>query len=125
MLWATSGAGGVAGGRLQAKYVIHTVGPVWTGGNSNEPQLLSNCYKNSLSLARNYNIRTISFPSISTGVYRYPVQEAAEIALSTILEFITKDSSFDEVSMVLFSDSHYETYKSVLLRLKDIDYTKY
>ena len=71
-------------GLLPAKYVIHTVGPVWNGGNSNEEELLENCYVNSLRLARNHQVKTIAFPNISTGIYEFPKQLAAKIAIKTI-----------------------------------------
>lgn len=106
------------GGHLRAKYVIHTVGPIWEGGNANEPELLRSCYRNSLSLARAHGLKTISFPSISTGVYGYPVSRAAVPALGAIMEFINAQDGFDEVWMVLFSDHDYETYKSILVNLQ-------
>ncbi|AZR72039.1 O-acetyl-ADP-ribose deacetylase [Anoxybacter fermentans] len=105
------------GGNLKAKYVIHTVGPIWRGGNSNEPQLLKNCYINSLKLAKENNIKTISFPSISTGAYRYPVDKAAVIALSAVIEFLRKNNGFEEVRFVLFSDEIFDTYKEALTSL--------
>lgn len=99
------------GGNLKADYVIHTVGPIWSGGNNNEDELLRNAYLNSLSLAREKGIRSISFPSISTGAYRFPIERAAKIALSTVKEFIENDDSFEEIQFVLFSQSDLETYK--------------
>ena len=103
-----------SGGNLRARYVIHTVGPVWRGGGRDEPQLLRNCYLNSLKLARANNIKSVAFPSISTGAYSYPTEEAAGIGLGAILEFVTGESCFDEVRMVLFSAGDYETYKTAL-----------
>ncbi len=76
------------GGKLKAKYVIHTVGPVWSGGNQNENLLLGNTYRNSLILAKDKGIKSISFPSISTGAYRFPIYDAARIALSSVREFL-------------------------------------
>lgn len=104
------------GGNLAAKYVIHTVGPVWSGGDRREPELLANAYKNSLALAATRGLRTIAFPSISTGAYRFPIDRAAEIALTTVKDFVTSQP-FDEVRFVLFSQSDLETYADVLSRL--------
>jgi O-acetyl-ADP-ribose deacetylase (regulator of RNase III) len=106
------------GGNLPAKYVIHTVGPIWRGGNNNEPQLLSNAYKNSLKLALENNIKTIAFPSISTGVYRFPVKEASEIALKTIIDFLKENNNFEKVLMVLFSKNVYDIYLETLNNFK-------
>jgi O-acetyl-ADP-ribose deacetylase (regulator of RNase III) len=105
-----------SGGRLPAKYVIHTVGPVWSGGNRGEPDLLANAYRNSLFLAAQKGIKTISFPSISTGAYRFPVAEAATIALGTVIEF-AKGTAFDEVRFVLFSVEDLQTYIEASLNL--------
>lgn len=102
-----------SGGRLPAKYVIHTVGPVWSGGHRGEPDLLANAYRNSLSLAAEKGIKTISFPSISTGAYRFPIAEAAAIALGTVIEF-AKGTAFDEVRFVLFSAEDLQTYVEAL-----------
>ena len=98
------------GGKLKAKYVIHTVGPVWSGGNQNENLLLENAYRNSLTLAKNKGIRSISFPSISTGAYRFPMNDAARIALSTVRDFL-KEQSFEEVRFVLFSEGDLKVYE--------------
>ena len=103
------------GYNLPCKYVIHTVGPIWHGGSSGEPKLLANCYKNSLLLAQNYSIRRIAFPSISTGVYAYPVDKAAEIAIGTVRELMrSMESSFDLVEWCLFDDRTYSAYEKVL-----------
>lgn len=93
------------------KYIIHTVGPVWRGGVCGEEKILENAYTNSLKLAIENNVRTISFPSISTGAYGYPVDKAADTALRTIKKYCVY---FDEIRMVLFSDSDYEIYLSHL-----------
>src|SRR5579875_1121563 len=77
-------------GNLSAQYVIHTVGPVWNGGRNHEKEKLANCYKNSLQLAANYQCNTIAFPNISTGIYRFPKQEAAQIAISAIADFLSR-----------------------------------
>jgi len=92
------------GGRLKARYVIHTVGPVWSGGNRGEDELLRSAYLSSLSLAKERGIRSISFPSISTGVYGFPMHRAARIALRTVRDFISTNTGFDEVRFVLFGD---------------------
>lgn len=103
-----------SGGNLPAKYVIHTVGPIWKGGGRNEPHVLRHCYLNSLRLAVENNVKTIAFPSISTGVYGYPVEKAAEVALRAIIEFVSGNDSMNEIRMVLFSDRAYEIYQAVL-----------
>lgn len=91
---------------LPCDYVIHTVGPVWNGGKLNEEEKLSDCYKNSLALAVQHNIRTIAFPSISTGIYRFPVEKAAKIAVSTVKKFLEENpDKIDEVVWVLFDEN--------------------
>ena len=101
------------GGNMATEYVIHTVGPVWSGGNRNENQLLRNAYYNSLNLARENGIKSISFPSISTGVYRFPIDKAARIALTTVKEFI-QEYNFAEVRFVLFSKIDLQVYEKAL-----------
>jgi O-acetyl-ADP-ribose deacetylase (regulator of RNase III) len=96
-------------GNLKAKHVIHTVGPVWRGGNHGEPELLSQAYQNSLKLAVDKGLKTIAFPSISTGAYRYPLEDAAKIALKTVKEFLEKNNNLDVV-FVLFSEKALEVY---------------
>lgn len=103
------------GYNLKAKYVIHTAGPVWNGGKYNEEIKLANCYKNSLSLAVGKRIKTISFPSISTGVYRYPVELASKIALSEINKFLKNNKFVESVVIVCFDDKTYETYATELI----------
>src|SRR6266704_5643429 len=83
------------GYRLPARFVIHTVGPVWTGGNRDEAQTLANCYRNSLQLAVENGIKTIAFPAISCGAYRYPIREATQIALETTREFLASNDQID------------------------------
>ena len=100
------------GGNLKAKYVIHTIGPVWSGGKRKEDTLLHNAYKNSLSLAKDKGIRSLSFPSISTGAYGFPIERAAEIALCTVRDFL-KGYSFKEVRFVLFSEKDLNVYEAV------------
>ncbi len=102
------------GGKLAAKYVIHTVGPVWRGGNNEEAELLANCYRNSLNLAVENGVKTISFPSISTGVYGYPIEKASPIALKTVMEFLQNSDSLDEVVFVLFDLWTYQAYENAL-----------
>jgi len=101
-----------AAGNLKAKYVIHTVGPVWSGGKGKEDTLLHNAYKNSLSLAKDSGIRSLSFPSISTGAYGFPIERAAGIALSTVRNFL-KVCTFEEVRFVLFSQKDLKIYEEV------------
>ena len=88
------------GDQLPAKYVIHTVGPIWQGGQANEEELLRSCYRNCLNLAAEHNIKTIAFPSISTGAYHFPVNRAAEIAVSEIMEFLKKNDTIEKVLFV-------------------------
>jgi len=102
-----------SGGNMATEYVIHTVGPVWSGGNRNEDQLLRNAYYNSLNLAKKNGIKSISFPSISTGVYRFPIDKAAGIALTTVKEFI-QEYNFVEVRFVLFSEKDLRVYEKAL-----------
>jgi len=102
------------GYNLPAKYVIHTVGPIWRGGNNNEDELLENCYKNSLCVAVENKIKTIAFPSISTGVYSFPLVRAAQIAINTVKEFLGKNNSFEEVVFVCYGNEAFETYKRLL-----------
>src|SRR5215471_13117619 len=92
------------GGNLPAKYVIHTVGPVWHGGRNNEDELLANAYKNSLRLATEYEIKSIAFPNISTGVYGFPKQRAAEIAVLTVKNFLTLTTLIKEIFFVCFDE---------------------
>ena len=99
------------GYNLPCSYVIHTVGPIWQGGCCNEKELLKSCYINSLKLADENGIRSIAFPSISTGVYSYPLKEAADIAVSTVYEYLSSHGdSFDNVCFVLYSLEAYSAY---------------
>jgi O-acetyl-ADP-ribose deacetylase (regulator of RNase III) len=100
-----------SGGNLKTKHVIHTVGPVWRGGNHNEPELLAEAYRNSLRLAVSKGLKTIAFPSISTGAYGYLVEKASRTALATVKEFLMKEDKLDAVVFVLFSKNDLETYK--------------
>ncbi|EEA85734.1 O-acetyl-ADP-ribose deacetylase [Peptacetobacter hiranonis] len=104
--------------KLPCKYVIHTVGPIYRGGNSGEPQLLANAYKNSMKLALQNKIRTIAFPSISTGVYSYPLEEAAEIAVTTVNDFYMEhQNEFDCIRFVLFDSRTKQAYDNVIDRI--------
>ncbi len=98
------------GGNLKARHVIHTVGPVWHGGKQNEEEILARAYRNSLLLAAENNIRTIAFPSISTGVYGFPIDRASEIAVSTVKEFVRSHPSIAEIRFVTFSRSDHDVY---------------
>jgi len=98
---------------LPCDYVIHTVGPIWNGGNKNEEELLASCYYNSMELAMKTGIRTLAFPSIATGVYRFPVELAAKIAVSTVVKFlIDNEDKFDLVEWVLFDEYTKKVYES-------------
>jgi O-acetyl-ADP-ribose deacetylase (regulator of RNase III) len=101
------------GGNLPAPHMIHTVGPVWHGGSKNEPRTLANAYRSSLEIARAKGLHSISFPSISTGAYGYPIEEAAEIAVKTVSKYVAKHP-FDEVRFVLFSETDYRVYAELL-----------
>ena len=99
-------------GNLLAQRVIHTVGPIWKGGQENEPNLLANAYKNSLMEARHEALRSIAFPSISTGAYGYPIDKASRIAIQTVGAFVTSNpEAFDEIRFVLFSREDFGTYQ--------------
>ena len=99
------------GYRLRARYVIHTPGPVWRGGDRGEPALLASCYRSSLELAAERGIRSVDFPSISTGVYRYPVDRAAETALETIADFLQTHPMPERVRMICHSEQVAEIYR--------------
>lgn len=102
------------GGDLPAKYVIHTVGPVWNGGKKKEAELLASCYKNSLNLAMENKISSVAFPNISTGIYGYPKKEAAEIAVNTVREFLQQNDFINKVYFVCFDEENYQLYKSLM-----------
>jgi O-acetyl-ADP-ribose deacetylase (regulator of RNase III) len=108
-----------SGGTLKAKHVIHTVGPVWLGGFHVEAELLKQAYRNTLKLAVSKGLRTIAFPSISTGVYGYPVEEASRVALGTVKTFLEGEDKLERVIFVLFSNTVFEVYlktaKSIFL----------
>lgn len=102
------------GYKLPAKWIIHTVGPIWSGGQRNEEELLAKCYRNSLALTESNNIETIAFPAISTGVYRFPLELATEIAVKETRFFLELNSHLDEVTFVAFSDATYNIYRNVI-----------
>jgi len=103
------------GGNLTAKYVIHTVGPIWHGGNKGEPELLASAYHESLKLAAENNLNSISFPSISTGAYGYPVNQASKLAIDTVITFLSHSTtSLREVVFVLFDSQTFGAYSSAL-----------
>ncbi|KUF43077.1 RNase III inhibitor [Myroides marinus] len=101
-------------GRLPAKYVIHTVGPVWNGGSKNEEQLLESCYNNSLLLAVKHNCETIAFPNISTGIYGYPKELAAKVAIRTVESFLQTNKGIKEVVFVCYDFENFSVYKKEL-----------
>ena len=112
---ATGDAKITVGYNLPARFVIHTVGPVWNGGKSGEPEKLASCYRRSLELAVHNGIRTIAFPNISTGVYGYPKDEAATIAISTVKEFFQNHSEIQQVIFCAFDEENYRIYKNLLV----------
>jgi len=101
-------------GKLPAKYVIHTVGPVWNGGNKNEAALLENCYRNSLKLAVENNCTTIAFPNISTGIYGFPKDKAAVIAVKTVTDFLVVDKTIEKIIFVCFDEDNLNEIKKAL-----------
>lgn len=101
------------GYNLPAKYVIHTVGPVWYGGNKNEPELLKSCYITALNLAKENNIKTIAFPAISCGVYHFPIDKACKIAYATVNAFINKYDCLEKIIFIDINDRIIETYKNL------------
>jgi len=100
------------GGKLPARHVIHTVGPIWRGGARDEPETLKNCYINSMKLADEHNLRSVSFPSISTGAYGYPVDAAASVAVEAVKESLSQSTQVEEVHFVLFDETTYRVYAS-------------
>jgi O-acetyl-ADP-ribose deacetylase (regulator of RNase III) len=106
------------GGDLPARHVIHTVGPIWNGGGEGEPATLASCYRESLDLAAAHGLKSIAFPSISTGAYGYPMADAARVALAAVREWITAhEGALDRVSWVLFDDQTFAAYRNALEEL--------
>jgi O-acetyl-ADP-ribose deacetylase (regulator of RNase III) len=102
------------GYRLPARFVIHTVGPVWSGGNRGETETLTHCYRNSLGVAVANEVKTIAFPAISCGAYRYPIEEAARIALETTAAFLEQDQTISQVTFVVATEEIEEAYRHLL-----------
>lgn len=102
------------GYRLPAKYVIHAVGPIWRGGTNNEDELLASCYLKSLEIAKNYKIKSIAFPNISTGVYRFPKERAGKIVYTTIKKFLEDNTFLDKLYFVAFDDENYNIYENLI-----------
>ena len=111
---ATGDAKATTAGDLPARHVIHTVGPVWRGGDRGEAELLASCHRRALEVAAELECRTVAFPAISTGVYGYPVERAAEVALATVSEELERHAGIETVTFVLFSQEHLEAYRSKL-----------
>jgi O-acetyl-ADP-ribose deacetylase len=99
-----------SGGNLKAKHVIHTVGPIWRGGFHEEAKLLKQAYRSSMKLAATKGLKTVAFPSISTGAYGYPVEEASRVAVGAVKDFLEKEDKLERISFVLFSDRDFEVY---------------
>ena len=101
-------------GNLPAKFVIHTVGPVWNNGKNNEAEKLANCYRNSLHLALENKIESIAFPNISTGIYGYPKKDAAAIAIKTVLDLLQNDPALPKVYFVCFDEENFSIYQGII-----------
>ncbi|MBU3965889.1 MAG: O-acetyl-ADP-ribose deacetylase [Euryarchaeota archaeon] len=115
----TGDAVATTGGHLMSKKVIHTVGPIWSGGNNGEPEKLSRAYRNSLALALKMGIKTISFPSISTGAYGYPVEKASRVALRTVVDFLVENEGIVEVRFVLHNGNDLKVYEKALVEIRN------
>ena len=102
------------GFKLPAKFIIHTVGPVWNGGKNNEDNLLANCYKNSLKISVENGVKSIAFPAISTGVYRFPLELAAKIAVSEVEKFLTQYKKLEKIIFVCFDEENFNIYTRLL-----------
>ena len=102
------------GYNLKARYVIHTVGPVWNGGTRREDQLLANCYQNSLQLANEKGLKSVAFPAISTGVYRFPIDRACRIVLESIRNYLKSDDSINEIYLVCFDQDVFDQYNILM-----------
>jgi O-acetyl-ADP-ribose deacetylase (regulator of RNase III) len=106
------------GGNLPVKFVIHTVGPIWRGGTKGEPEILRNAYNNSLDLAEKNELKSVAFPSISTGVYGYPISQASEIAIGTVIRHLSGPSGLEMVRFVLFGRDNYDAYAKTLNKIR-------
>ena len=104
------------GFNLPAKFIIHTVGPVWSGGQNNEDELLASCYRNSLKLAAENEVKSIAFPAISTGVYRFPLERAAKIAMEEVTKFLNRNKTIERVIFICFDETNHEIYSHLLSR---------
>jgi len=110
-----AGEARITGGHgLKARWIIHTVGPIWAGGGSGEPQLLASCYRNSLQLAAERKLKSIAFPAISTGAYAYPLQLATAVALASVREFMSQCGSLDEIIFCCYSSEDFALYTRLL-----------
>ncbi len=114
----TGNAKSTKGYKLPARYIIHTVGPVWNGGNSREAELLALCYKNSLLVAQSLNVKTIAFPAISCGVYGYPIDKACSIAVTTVLSFLGQQDIFDKIIFVSFASAIEAEYQAIFSKFQ-------
>jgi len=106
------------GGSLKARHVIHTVGPVWSGGRSGEAEALGECYSNSLRIATQEGLRSVAFPSISTGAYGYPIREASRVALKAVRSYVESEGAPVEVTFVLYGEDDFKTYAEALEELE-------
>ncbi len=106
------------GGSMKARHVIHTVGPVWSGGWSGEPVALAECYSSSLGIAAQKGLRTVAFPSISTGAYGYPIREASRVALKAVKSYLESEGGPAEVTFILYTENDFKTYMEALDELK-------
>jgi O-acetyl-ADP-ribose deacetylase (regulator of RNase III) len=113
----TGDAKATGAGKLRARYVIHTVGPVWHGGGQGEDELLASCHRRSLEVASELGVRTIAFPAISTGAYRFPLERAATIAVGTTARALAQHSEIELVTFVLFSEEHHRAFAGALAEL--------
>jgi len=115
---ATGNAVATTAGKLPARYVFHAVGPVYRDGQHGEPELLASCYKACLAMAEERHLRTISFPAISTGIYGYPLAEAAEIAIREVTTHLDRDVKLEEAIFVLFGQTAYQTYENTVKKFR-------
>ena len=107
------------GYNLPARHIIHTVGPVWNGGENNEDELLASCYRESMRVAGDNNVGTIAFPAVSTGIFRFPIERACDIAVNTVLEELRGRDSIKSVIFACFDADNYNAYENLLARLKE------